>query len=600
LGVREAGTDGFETLSAYLHDKRLLLVLDNFEHLLTAAPLVANLLKAAPQVRALVSSREILHLSIEHEFPVPALELLDVQHLPTTQSLLSYSRNASVSLFKERACAAQPDFHLTPENVADVARICAWLDGLPLAIEIAAAQIKSNTPEQLFAQLRDRLGGLTSGPRDLSPRQQSLHGAIDWSWNLLTKPEQRLFRRLSAFFGGWTLESAQAVCGGEIAGLNAALVNKSLVVVDQTARGGTRHHFHEMVRQYANEKLVEAGEDESIRTRHLKYNFELIDRAEPGLAGPQQQEWLDRLDDERDNLRGALAWSLASGAFREGLQAVCQSWMLWVLRGMISEGNQWCTSILAAYPGMDALRLRGLQLGIVFARQRGDAPQKRAYLDEARALAKTIGLPHALSHDLREEALYEHDQGDVSKAIELLDEALSHFRQMEDEPGLSETLFWLAEIWMHLDELETSRPLWEEGIAYMRRRGDAFYLGWGLGGLAEQAQREGKFAEATSLCRESMSLKWKSQDKGGIAFSWETFAMIATSQGRCERAVVLWGASARYREMIQSVLSPAKRAEKEHYIDQTRAGVGRHDFEELWQRGRTMSTEQILEFALSD
>jgi predicted ATPase/transcriptional regulator with XRE-family HTH domain len=358
LGVKETGERPLvDNIKSYLRDRRALLVLDNFEQVAAAAPLVAELLAAAPQLTALITSRAVLHLSGEHELPIPPLAVppLAVQPLARPDvpdpvaALLHYD---AVRLFVERAQAVKADFVLTKENAAAVAAICQRLDGLPLAIELAAARSKLFAPKALFSRLEQRLAMLTGGPHDLPARQQTLRATIDWSYQLLALGERTLFARLSVFAGGCTLEAAEAICNasGDLATYVldwlAALVDKSLLLQEQTADGEPRFVMLETIGEYAQERLEQSGETAMLQEAHLAYFLRLAEQAEPELTGPRQAEWLERLEGEHDNLRAALAWALEHSLSESGARLAGALWRFWFMRGYLSEGRRWLELIL--------------------------------------------------------------------------------------------------------------------------------------------------------------------------------------------------------------------------------------------------------------
>ncbi|MBI3973469.1 MAG: adenylate/guanylate cyclase domain-containing protein [Chloroflexi bacterium] len=354
LAIREAaGQPLRERLTDHLRDKPLLLVLDNFEHVLGAAPDVASLLAACPQLKVLVTSRAVLRLYGEHEFRVPPLQLPDPKRRPPVERL---AQCEAVRLFVERAQAVKADFALTEENAPAVTEICQRLDGLPLAIELAAARIRLLTPPAILARLERRLPLLTGGARDLPVRQQTLRGAIAWSYDLLDPGQKALFRRLSVFVGGCTLEAAAVVCdmpGGpdlELLDGLESLVAKSLLRQEEVAGREPRFQMLETIREYALERLAESGEEDALRRRHADFFLTLAAAAESAMAGPQQADWLDRLETEHDNLRPALRWSVETREAGRGLRLGAILCRFWLVRGHLTEGRQRLGDVLAAVP----------------------------------------------------------------------------------------------------------------------------------------------------------------------------------------------------------------------------------------------------------
>ncbi|MDP8931409.1 MAG: AAA family ATPase [Actinomycetota bacterium] len=344
-----------DRLMEHLRDREVLLVLDNFEQVLPAAALVTTLLEASPRLKVVVTSRAVLRLYGEHEYPVPPLGLPDPNHLPDLGALTQYE---AVALFVQRATAVRPGFTVTNHNAPAIAEICARLDGLPLAIELAAAQIRLLTPEAILARLGSRLRLLVSGPRDLPKRQQTLRETIDWSYELLEASEQRLFARLAVFVAGWSLEEAEAVCGPpEELGMEvfeglSSLAEKSLVVVREDSPE-PRFAMLETIREFALERLADGGEEEQQRRRHAETYLALAERAEPELVGPERRRWLDRLEREHDNFRSALAWSIQQGEVGTALRLVGALWRLWQARGYLGEGRRWTEEALQL-PGAES------------------------------------------------------------------------------------------------------------------------------------------------------------------------------------------------------------------------------------------------------
>ena len=459
LGLRETGGQPLAaTLAAALGDKHVLLVLDNFEQVLAAAPQVAQLLAACPQVKALVTSRAVLHVRGEHELVVPPLALPDLARLPAVDDLGQY---AAVALFVQRARAVTPTFALTPDNAPAVAALCRRLDGLPLAIELAAARIKLFGPAALLVRLDQRLALLTGGAQDLPERQQTLRQALDWSHDLLEPAEQVLFRRLAVFAGGWTLEAAEAICCTE-AGMTEAdretavldglrtLVDQSLVQGEEQGSGAPRFALLETIREYAREQLSASGEAPTIQRAHAAYYLALAERAEPELHRPDQLQWLARLRAEHHNLQAALGWARDEREVEVGLRlagALCQYWNM---GGYFGEGCTWIEELLTlAGPGAGtavtaSTRAKVLLGAAILLTSQGDPQRLDAYLEESlalrRQLADRAGIAEVLVRFGRELIL----RGETVRATELLDEGLALYGELGDQRGIAEALDQLA------------------------------------------------------------------------------------------------------------------------------------------------------------
>jgi len=438
LGVREQGSrpllDGLQDL---LREKQLLLLLDNFEQIISAAPVVVELLVVAPALKVLVTSRASLHLSGEHEFAVPPLSLPDLQDLPPLDRLTHFE---AVHLFIERAQAVQSDFALTKENAAAIAAMCHHLDGLPLAIELAAGRIKLFPPQALLPRLRNRLKLLVGGARDLPSRQQTLRGTIAWSYDLLEEPEKRLFRRLAVFVGGCMLETAEAVCnadrglGVDVLDGVTSLVDKSLLKQEAQADGEPRLLMLETIREFGLERLAESGEAEAMRRQHAAFFLRLSEEAYPKMLSAEQSTWYRRLEVEHDNLRAALRWTLESQEAQMGLRLAGALFAFWRSCNHSREGRSWLEQVLAQ-PGAKAptaARAKALFGAGTMAFFQGDFPAARQLLEESVMVGRELGaagmrnLAHALT-TLGHAILL---QGDPTTARELAGEGLRLFQEV--------------------------------------------------------------------------------------------------------------------------------------------------------------------------
>jgi predicted ATPase/class 3 adenylate cyclase len=413
FGVREAAGRPLQVqIQDYLREKQILLVLDNFEQVIDAAPRVSDLLTAAPRLKVLVTSREVLRLSGETDYPVPPLSLPDPKRLPPLEQFAQYE---AVALFIERAVAVKPAFTVTNENASAVAEVCYRLDGLPLAIELAAARVRVLPPQQMLAQLGNRLRFLTSGARDLPTRQQTLRGMMDWSYGLLTDSEKRVFRQLAVFVGGCTLVAAESICNadGQMDVLNGlqSLLDKNLLKQTEVD-GEARFSMLETIREYAREKLLESGENERVRARHLNASLQFAEDAAPQLAGPDQMQWLQRVESEHDNLRAALSWAIAQAESIAALRLSGALGWFWFVRGHLSEGRQWLQQTFA-------LGRRATDMARMSSDYRGW---------HAKALQAGAKLAEA--------------QGDYATTQALNEESLVLFRALGDKPGIALSLVW--------------------------------------------------------------------------------------------------------------------------------------------------------------
>jgi predicted ATPase len=466
-----------ETLIYVLREKTTLLILDNCEHLLNACTqLVTKLLTNCPNLKVLVTSREILKLRGEATYYLPSLSIPEDSNL----SIEKLSHYESIQLFTERAALAVSSFTLTEENARTVADICHRLDGIPLAIELAAARVNILQVKEIQKQLEDSLSLLSSDGDPTIQRHQTLHASMDWSWQLLTESEQKFLRQLSVFAGGWTLESAQAVCGGDVLNLMSALVKKSLIVVDQEIGAMTRYGFHEIVRQYAHEKLAASGEEAGMRTRHLNYFLALSEQAEPALRGPTQIEWMARLNDERDNIRAALTWADKTDV-EAGLYISSRFGRFWEDFDM-REGSYWLSTFLQkreakAYPRVRAMALYSHLPILNYLSQ----------VDTWRSTAQEcLELCRAFGDQIVEVDILLMRAGEVSSAaqrMELFQQALKLAQASGDPWRLARTLHQIG--WSYSGSERIA--YWERAITLFRQAGD-------LRSLAQCLSQTGNFA----------------------------------------------------------------------------------------------------------
>ncbi|MDQ5853342.1 MAG: tetratricopeptide repeat protein, partial [Chloroflexota bacterium] len=581
LGVKEAGGEPLlEALKGYLRDKELLLLLDNFEQVVAAAPLLADLLQAAPQLKLLVTSRVVLHLSGEQEYAVPPLALPDPlrpgQPFPPLERLTQY---AAVALFIQRAQRVKADFQVTNQNAPAVAEICARLDGLPLAIELAAAWCKLFTPQALLQRLGRRFQVLAGGARDRPARHQTLWSTIDWSYQLLDGEEQRLFARLGIFVGGCTLEAAESVAGGQwpvvseelgnedvissslttghrppttvLDGL-AALVDKSLLRQEEGAGDEPRFQMLETIREYALERLAATGEEEALREQHAAYFVALAEQAEPELRGPKQGMWLSRFEQEHDNVRAVLQWALEHEATETALRLSVSLCRFWQVRGHLSEGYRWLATALSleeAEPGGDvqpkiqlpnaatgasgALRAKALLAAAGFV---PDRARRRAVLTESLQLFRELGDTWGIADALRSLGQVAQQEHDHMRATPLLTESLTLFRELGDKQGCATSLTLLGHMAVEQGDLRRARALYEEALALFRALGDAMGVAWSLTALGEVARLEGDYAAAGTYYAESLALGRELGHKRFVGDALHNLGYVAHRQGHHAQA----------------------------------------------------------------
>ena len=476
LGVQEQGSRPLlEGLQDHLREKQLLLLLDNFEQVVSAAPVVAELLVAAPRLRVLVTSRTSLHLSGEHEFVVPPLALPDLRNLPPPDRLLQYG---AIRLFVARAQAAHSAFVMTGENATAIAAICQQVDGLPLAIELAAGRSKLFAPQALLSRLRNRLKLLVGGAQDLPLRQQTLRGTIAWSYDLLGQDEKALFRRLAVFVGGCTLEAAEAVCTAQgdllidVLEAVAALVDKSLLRQETQADGQPRLLMLETIREYALERLAASGEAEAVQRQHAIFFLRFSEEAEPKIRGAEHFLWRTRLEVEHDNLRAALRWTLESQEAEMGMQLAFSLVGFWRASNQDREGRNWCEQVLAQ-PGTSArtaARAMALLAAGAMTMFQGDLPQAQLLLEESIAIGREVGraAKRTLALALTVLAYGALLQGNLGAARELAEEGVRLFREVGEAWGTALALNHLGRATLELGDPVAARPLLEESAALFR------------------------------------------------------------------------------------------------------------------------------------
>ncbi len=631
----------------YLHGRQLLLVLDNCEHLLGAcADLADALLNSCPGLRILATSRESLDIAGETTFRVPPLSMPALGLLASPDQLLKYE---AVQLFVERARAHRPGFVLNANNVQAVNSICSRLDGLPLAIELAAARIRSLSVENIAARLDQRFQLLTGGPRTALPRHQTLRAALDWSYELLTIPEQVLLRRLSVFTGGWTLEAAEAICAGEPIGnwevLDALsmLVDKSMVELEER-EAGARYWLQETMRQYAYEKLMAGDETTQMHENHLAWCLRLAEDGATALLGPDQFSWLNRLTVEHENLRAALSWSTAIETQRgsgpaTGLRLAGALWRFWWMRGFPHEGRRWLEMTLAAAGSAPAhLRARALAGAGVLAADQGDYARARTLHEESLTLLRSLedlgsvagalnNLGSAVQQQgdyraarlLHEESLAlwralrdapgiagalnqlaciaRDDQSDYTLASTLLDESLELRRSLGDARGIAISLNNLGLVACYQGDYARARVLLEESLTLRRSLGDTRGIANSLGNLGRVAVGLGDHVAGRSLYRQSLTLRRDQGDRRGIVECLEGLAMAAGLDQEPLRATRLLGAAAALREAIGFPRPPLNRDMPDQALVTLCLNLGEAAFAATWAEGRTQGLDGSIAYA---
>jgi non-specific serine/threonine protein kinase len=605
LGLREEpGRPLLATLTGFLAPKRLLLVLDNCEHLVAAcAELTDTLLRSCPHLRILATSREGLNAAGETRWRVPSLSLPEPWRGLAVGQLPDYS---AVRLFVERARARQPGFGLTEGNAAAIVEVCRRLDGIPLAIELAAARLGALSVEQIAARLDDRFRLLTGGPRTVLPRQQTLRAAIDWSYDLLSEAERVLLRRLAVFQGGWTLEAAEAICAGDglargaiLDGLTG-LVEKSQVYLEE-AEGEMRYRLLETVQQYASEQLDAAGDAVDVRDRHLDWYLALAAR-EP--RGAELVAWYALLEREHDNLRAALRWSMReSGRAAAGVRLAAYLSGFWQARSHLSEGRRWLDGVLAA-GGAPASADRGWALIRAghLAHIQGDGARAMALFEECLSLPPDQTDQRNIAGALGGLGLVLFDRGDHAGSTVRLEASLALYRQLGDHLGIARALGMLGLIALLQSSLGPARALLEESLALHRGLGKEPAVANALVNLAWVAYFEGDYGRARLLVEESLALFRDLGGRAGCAECLLLMAGLALAQGHAERAARLGAAAEALRTAVGASLlsSPAVSAQMRRGLNACRSALGEEAFAVAWAAGLALTLEQAIAYALDD
>jgi predicted ATPase/DNA-binding CsgD family transcriptional regulator len=644
LGIPEQpGRALKDTLADALRPRVLLLLLDNCEHVLSSCAQLADaLLRDCPDLRILTTSREPLGIAGEIRWRVPPLSLPDLQHLPPKEGLTRYD---AVRLFLERAVAADSTFAMTDSSARAVADICQQLDGIPLAIELAAPWVRVLTVEQIIARLCDRFQLQMSGSRMALPRHQTLRAAIDWSYDLLSEKERILLNRLSVFRGGCTLEAAEAVCSGsgmelpDILNSLTQLVDKSLVSVE-THGGEARYRLLETIRQYGRDRLMESGEATDMQRRHRDWYLALAERGEPELRGPAQVAWLVRFETEHDNLRAALDWSKTDeGGAEAGLRLAGALHGFWHMRGYLNEGREWLEAALStsqdapasvrarALCGAGVLALRQGDLGAEILLQqslalfqelsdkwaiayslhhlahvmekRGDYDQATALFEQSLALFKEVGNKWGVGwslHCLGHAVLI---QGDYSRATALLEESLPICREVGNTWTLAYVLDSLGTVAEKQGNYERAMTLLAEALARARQVGDKYHIPALQYELANVSLHRGDNERAVTLYREGLVLRREIGDKPGLAECLDGLAGVACAQGYHEQAARLFGASEVLRETLAFHRAPSDQDDHDRRVASVRSALGKKSCGAAWAKGRAMTLEQAIEYALA-
>jgi predicted ATPase/DNA-binding SARP family transcriptional activator len=652
LGLHDSrGRPPMDLLMAGLQRRHILLVLDNCEHLIeAAAQLGEQLLQACPSMRILATSREPLHAPGEIICLVPSLRLPDTAavDVKTPEALLAYE---SVRLFRDRACAVMPEFEVSAANASAVIEICHRLDGIPLALELAATRLRALSPEQIAARLDNAFSVLLGGSRTALTRQRTLRATIDWSYDLLSDEERGLFRRLAIFSGGFTIEALEAICESKdtapsVLDLFAQLVDKSLVTVDREG-ASQRYHLLETIRQYALGHLQASGEVSALRQRHRDWYSALAEQSDAGLRGPEQGDWLNRLTSELDNFRAVLRWSLEWGEIEVGVRLAGALWRFWYMRGHVREGRERLEEVIARVedaarddrPVAQETLARALNAAGTFADKMGEPRRAIELHERSLAIRRTLGDQSAIAATLNDLANVLSSAGEYARAMTYYEEGLSLNRELGDEWGIALVLGNLAnciseqgqyeraaamfeeayalasrmggareiayalnnlgDVSFRLGRLDAARAYFERGLTLFREQADPLCIALSLLGLAHTARAAGDASQAIHLYAESLVLCGPSDNMRDAIFNLEGIAGVLMDLGRYESATVLFAAASTTRERLTLPSPPTDQPRLMEALATIRRALGEQAFLTSWAFGQAMSPEESTEYALT-
>ncbi len=647
VGIRETGGRSFpELLKEYLREREpssVLILLDNMEHILAASPVVVELIESSRSLKVLITSRAPLRVYGEHEFPVPPLALPAPGQM---KSLSALEENPAITLFAQRAQAVKPDFQLTTENALIVAEICSRVDGLPLAIELAAARVKMLPLNGILTRLQSRLQLLTAGARDLPERQQTLRNTIDWSYDLLNDAEQKLLRRLSVFRGGCTLEGAEAVCntkedlGADILELMSSLVDKSLI---QQRQDGDEARFRmlETIREYSFERLQRSGEEGPTKRAHAAYCLVLAEEGNPELSEIERAAWLTRCDIEHDDFRAALDFLFQTRELDWGLRFCTALFRFWDMREQPREGRARLEQIIEM-AGTNYTRERAkLYLFVgVFATTQGDYSTSAACAEKSRTLFEELDDPWGIALSWNASAIMARDygdydtaqrnfeksltfwrevgdrvstarclhnlgnvskiHGDYARARVALTEAMQIFQEIGDDSGAAWALNQQGDVAREQGDLSGARALYERALFAFRTTGDRWGQARSLADLGTIACELGEHRAAFESFSESLDTFTKLEHRRGIARVLEGLSCVAIAQGEPRRALAVAGAACHLRKIVSAPLTPAEQAKLDQKLSPAWKQLGKPEGSEAWAEGNSMPLERAIRYALSN
>jgi predicted ATPase len=598
LGLRELGGHRVrDALHEHLRGRQQLLVLDNFEHVVEASRAVADLLASCLGVVVLTTSRSPLRLRGEQEYPVAPLGLPDLGQVPTPEQVAAAP---SVNLFLERAREVSPDFELTRSNAAVVAAICRRLEGLPLALELAAARVRLLSPTTLLARLDQALPLLTGGARDLPERQRTMRAAIEWSYQLLDESQRRLFNRLSVFRGGWGLDAAEALSAEdehpeEVLDLLERLVEQSLVLAESGMEHDRRYRMLVPIREYADERLRQSSEEGAIRRAHADWYVSLAQQADREMWGNRHGLWPARLEAEYDNIRAALSWMVGESEVELGLRLTYALWKFTRSQGRVSEMRRWQEQLLTTEVALAPdVRARALWLSGDLAGLAGDYEAAGRLLEESVALARAIGDEIGIAKALYLLGNVAEDLGNVERETTLYEDALARFQNVGDPWWVAETMAGLGRASRKRGDHTRARQFHEEALALQRDTHNTWGVAWGMTALAELAADEDQRKRAAALFAESLQLHTDHGERMGAMFCLLGLGKLACVSGSLEAAAMMLGAAEALREARGLSLPQDHRSSHDTCVAHLRAGLGEAQVTALWNEGRTLSLVEAL------
>lgn len=605
LSIRETASQPlFQSITNYLGEKNLLLVLDNFEQVIETAPLVSDLLSAAPALKVIVTSRQPLMISGEQEHPLPPMDVPDVAHLEDTETVSQYE---SVELFINRAQSVNPGFEISAGNAQVVAEICARLDGLPLAIELAAARIRTLSPAQLLSRLQTRLSELRTGMRDLPARQQTLNATIDWSYNLLSESEKELFTKLSVFQGGRTFEAAEAVCAP---GLNIdvmdgmeSLAGQSLLYIERGLDGEPRFMMLETIHAYARQKLNQHTAASHLKGLHADYFLDLVEQSEDEFRGSNQDYWSAKLNSEIDNLRTAMSWSFSAGDPQVGIRMAGALRDFWWFNGKFGEGWNWTKTALefieqAAANYQAKLYKIASHMAYYYL---GDYERGMEWADRALTLYRNLGDERNMgwAKIIMAFNLIGHQDG-IIDGIKTSEEALHLFRKHEDLPGIIQSLTVIGELTRMQGDYERAEKVYLEALETNTETGDKYREALTLLNLAYVAHHNQDYQQEEDLIKQALKLKGEFRTPYFTALCLDALASPIGATGEPRRAAVILGATQALLDSMGIDRQAADQFEVDLVLDSVHEQLDDETFAQAWQVGQTMSPEQAIRFALGE